>query len=67
MTALSSCIFLATYSGERWAIPVPLAFAEDSISAVIVVAYDISAAVAVLIMILACSNLFEIERMKKIE
>ena len=38
MTALPSSIFSAIYSGERLAIPVPLAFADDSISSVMVFA-----------------------------
>jgi hypothetical protein len=35
ITALPSSIFCAMYSGDLFAIPVPLAFAEDSISEVI--------------------------------
>ena len=45
--------------------PVPLAFAEDSISAVMVSAYAVSAGIAVRMIIFDVSNLFKIE-MKKI-
>ena len=45
--------------------PVPLAFAEDSISVVIVFAYTVSAGKAVRIIIFEVSNFLEIE-MKKI-
>ena len=45
--------------------PVPLAFAEDSISAVMVAAYAVSAGIAVRMIIFEVSNFFKIE-MKKI-
>ena len=37
ITALPSSIFCAMYSGVRFAIPVPLALADDSISSVMIV------------------------------
>jgi hypothetical protein len=56
MTALPSSIFSSIYAGERLAIPVPRALADDAISSVMVVAYLVSAAVATLIMMLLFSN-----------
>jgi hypothetical protein len=52
------------YSGERLAIPVPLTLADDSISAVMIEAYFISAACAVRMIISWCSNLYKIEMNK---
>ena len=44
------------YSGERFAIPVPRAWAEEAISSVIMFAYFVSADVATRTIICDCSN-----------
>jgi hypothetical protein len=51
ITALPSSIFWQMYSGVRRAIPVPRAFADASISSVMIFAKPLSADVATLIII----------------
>src|SRR6185437_16002403 len=62
MIALPSSILLATYSGERWAIPVPRAFADSAISSHISWAKSTSAALATRIS-KSCMVISEIEKL----
>ena len=60
ITAFPSVIFWDIYSGERLAIPVPRACADEAISSVMIDAYFISAGIATRTTIFDCSNLQKI-------